>query len=284
MNQERFLAELAHLLQDLPEDEREEALEFYRCYFEDAGIENEAAVMEELGSPEKVAYTIRESLNNSEEQGEYTENGYHTYEDKKIPATLDADENNAEHDTAQAEEQDYYRDARIFEEQKRRREESDRSRVEQERQRQQAEQERQRQQTDSQTEQERCRRRDENIQRHNQRTRRLLLFPFWLIAVIIMIIVMVVVISVVVAVAGALAIGIFTAWISGIGMLVIGAGIAAGGAVFAGIAVLGLGLLAIAIGVLLILALVAFCKKPLPAVIRAICNATGSVISSLSGR
>ena len=55
MNQERFLAELAHLLQDLPEDEREEALEFYRCYFEDAGIENEAAVMEELGSPEKVA-------------------------------------------------------------------------------------------------------------------------------------------------------------------------------------------------------------------------------------
>ncbi len=291
MNQERFLTELAHLLQDLPEEEREEALDFYRCYFEDAGIENEASVIAELGSPEKVAYTIKESMKDQEDRGEYTENGYHTYEDKRTPATLDADTQSAQHDFEQADTQDYYRDARIFEEKKRRREERERQQAEQERQqqdrRQQADQERQQQdrrrQNESQAEQDRRRRQEENIRRHNQRTRSLLLFPFWLIAVIVMIVVMVVVIVAVVAVAGALGIGVFAAVIGGIGMLAIGTGIAAGGAVFAGLAILGSGLLAIAIGVLFILGLVAFCKKPLPAAIRAICNATGNVIDSLSG-
>lgn len=87
MSVEKFLDELKFLLSDLPEEEREEAIDFYRCYFEDAGKENEAAVIAELGSPEKVAYSIREGLKEKEDEGEYTETGYRTYDDISAPAT-----------------------------------------------------------------------------------------------------------------------------------------------------------------------------------------------------
>ena len=62
MNQETFLNQLEGLLSDIPEDERREALEYYRCYFEDAGIENEESVLAELVSPERVAQTIKADL------------------------------------------------------------------------------------------------------------------------------------------------------------------------------------------------------------------------------
>ena len=60
---EAFLAQLERLLYDIPKDEREEAMDYYRSYFEDAGVENEAAVLEELDSPQAVAASIREGLN-----------------------------------------------------------------------------------------------------------------------------------------------------------------------------------------------------------------------------
>ena len=85
MKQDRFLKELEYLLSDISAEEREEALEYYRCYFEDAGMENEASVIEELGSPEKVAYTIKEGLS-GEMRGEYTERGYYTFESKQTPS------------------------------------------------------------------------------------------------------------------------------------------------------------------------------------------------------
>lgn len=62
MNKEEFLLRLERLLYDIPREEREEALEYYRNYFADAGEENEAAVLAELGSPEKAAAGIREGL------------------------------------------------------------------------------------------------------------------------------------------------------------------------------------------------------------------------------
>ena len=55
MNKEEFLMKLEALLLDVPGDERREALEYYRNYFEDAGQENEAKIIEELESPEKNA-------------------------------------------------------------------------------------------------------------------------------------------------------------------------------------------------------------------------------------
>lgn len=59
MNRREFLAELDRLLSCLPEDERREAVQYYADYFADAGEENEASVIRELGSPEKVAETIK---------------------------------------------------------------------------------------------------------------------------------------------------------------------------------------------------------------------------------
>ena len=44
---------------DIPVDEREEALAYYRSYFEDAGEENEDKIIVELESPEKVASIIK---------------------------------------------------------------------------------------------------------------------------------------------------------------------------------------------------------------------------------
>ena len=59
MKKDEFLAKLKSLLMDIPVDEREEALAYYRSYFEDAGEENEDKIIMELESPEKVASIIK---------------------------------------------------------------------------------------------------------------------------------------------------------------------------------------------------------------------------------
>ena len=63
MNRMQFMRELSRLLSDISEAEREEALEYYENYFEDAGAEREAEVIRELGSPGKVAAIIKADLN-----------------------------------------------------------------------------------------------------------------------------------------------------------------------------------------------------------------------------
>ena len=59
MNRMEFMAELERLLADMPEDERQAAVQYYADYFADAGEENEQDVIRELGSPEKVAESIK---------------------------------------------------------------------------------------------------------------------------------------------------------------------------------------------------------------------------------
>ena len=84
MNRAIFIARLRELLADVTEAEREEAISYYEEYFEDAGVENEQSVIESLGSPEKVAATIKAGLNENTEDGEFTETGYSagSYENK----------------------------------------------------------------------------------------------------------------------------------------------------------------------------------------------------------
>ena len=53
MNRMEFMAELERLLADMPEDERQAAVQYYADYFADAGEENEQDVIRELGSPEE---------------------------------------------------------------------------------------------------------------------------------------------------------------------------------------------------------------------------------------
>jgi len=78
MEKKEFIARLTELLQNLPEEERAEAVNYYEEYFADAGESREAETIAELGSPEQVAATIRENLYGREENGGvYTETGYH---------------------------------------------------------------------------------------------------------------------------------------------------------------------------------------------------------------
>lgn len=62
MNKEGFMSQLESLLAEIPATEREEALQYYNDYFEDAGWENEASVIKSLGSPQKVAENIKAEL------------------------------------------------------------------------------------------------------------------------------------------------------------------------------------------------------------------------------
>lgn len=83
MNREEYLKRLSFLLKDLPEEEIEDAIAYYEDYFEEAGEEKEEQVIRELGSPEKIAKMIRDSVRGNARQGEYTEEGYReeAYED-----------------------------------------------------------------------------------------------------------------------------------------------------------------------------------------------------------
>ena len=48
MNRIEFMTELASLLQDIPVEERKDAMQYYNDYFDDAGEEQEQQVIEEL--------------------------------------------------------------------------------------------------------------------------------------------------------------------------------------------------------------------------------------------
>ena len=53
---------LEALLSGISEEERKEALAYYRSYFEDAGEPNEASIIAELESPQKVAESILKDM------------------------------------------------------------------------------------------------------------------------------------------------------------------------------------------------------------------------------
>ena len=78
MSRDEFMRQLERLLEDVAEEEKREALSFYRSYFEDAGVENEAQILKELESPEKVAAIIKAGtgMDGAAGTGEYTERGF----------------------------------------------------------------------------------------------------------------------------------------------------------------------------------------------------------------
>lgn len=88
MGKEEFLRELEYLLMDLPEEERQEALQYYQDYFEDAGPQREQEIVSQLGSPAKVAAELKGSLAGQEDGGEFSERGYRAEwyaEDNRVP-------------------------------------------------------------------------------------------------------------------------------------------------------------------------------------------------------
>ncbi len=70
MNRIEFMTELASLLQDVPAEERRDAMQYYNDYFDDAGEDQEQQVIEELESPKKVAEKIKADMAGFREEEE----------------------------------------------------------------------------------------------------------------------------------------------------------------------------------------------------------------------
>ena len=79
MNRAKFMRRLAELLSDVPPMERDEALQYYNDYFDDAGTENESGVIASLGMPEELAKAIKAGLSDGGDGGEFTESGFNGY-------------------------------------------------------------------------------------------------------------------------------------------------------------------------------------------------------------
>lgn len=69
MNKTEYMEELARRLRHLPKEDFQKAIDYYEEYFADAGVENEAQVIEDLGTPEFAAKQIvtNIAINNTKE-------------------------------------------------------------------------------------------------------------------------------------------------------------------------------------------------------------------------
>lgn len=77
MRRDAFMKELEYLLQDIPDEDKADAIAYYQDYLEEAGPENEEKVIQDFGSPERIAAIIRADISgNLEDGGEFTEKGY----------------------------------------------------------------------------------------------------------------------------------------------------------------------------------------------------------------
>lgn len=83
MNRKEFLSQLEQMLSDVSETERREALDYYENYFEDAGPENEAKIIEELGSPRKAADSIKKDLFGENYNAYNAGNGQKSWEEQQ---------------------------------------------------------------------------------------------------------------------------------------------------------------------------------------------------------
>lgn len=79
MKKEEFLSELERHLSGISEEERADAIAFYRSYLEDAGEENEEAVIAELESPQRVAESILKDMGAGTQQTGYYSNPNQSY-------------------------------------------------------------------------------------------------------------------------------------------------------------------------------------------------------------
>ena len=109
MNRQKFMSELEILLQDISENDRLDAIAYYNDYFDEAGKENEELIIRELGSPKRVADTIKNSMafgetfDAKDDYGEYTERGYsdsRSTEEWKAPIKAKTKEQNGQRQAA----------------------------------------------------------------------------------------------------------------------------------------------------------------------------------------
>lgn len=92
MNRADFMKNLAELLADMAPAEREETIQYYNDYFDDAGAENEQSVIASLGTPEQLAKTIKAGLFDGGSAGEFTEKGFSGYEQRSSNEVMDPEQ------------------------------------------------------------------------------------------------------------------------------------------------------------------------------------------------
>lgn len=89
MDKNEYLARLSNCLAALPDEEKENAVEFYEEFFNDAGPENEQEVIRELGAPEFVASQLlkdyRELAATPRKKQQHQRSPYTSYYQKKSP-------------------------------------------------------------------------------------------------------------------------------------------------------------------------------------------------------
>lgn len=112
MNRLEFMGALEHLLSDIAAEERKEALSFYEDYFADAGPDQEERIILELGSPERIAGTIKADISyakSNQERGEYTERGYQdtAYEENRYEVAGVSNELEAAQESGNYEDAEY---------------------------------------------------------------------------------------------------------------------------------------------------------------------------------
>jgi len=84
MKKTEFIAQLNELLQTVEDEEKEDALQYYEDYLEEAGILDDAEVPESFGTPQQVAQTVKDGLSGKfEEEAKFTERGFQGFEDKR---------------------------------------------------------------------------------------------------------------------------------------------------------------------------------------------------------
>ena len=84
MKRTEFIEQLRDLLREVDQDEKEEALQYYEDYLEEAGILENAEVPETFGTPQRVAQTVRNGLNGRfEQEAKFTERGFQEFEEQK---------------------------------------------------------------------------------------------------------------------------------------------------------------------------------------------------------
>ncbi|MCM1388466.1 MAG: DUF1700 domain-containing protein [Bacillus sp. (in: Bacteria)] len=97
MSRAEFMRKLAELLADVSPAEREEAIQYYNDYFDDAGAENEQSVIASLGTPEQLAKSIKAGLSDGGNTGEFTEKGFSGYEQRNHNEVLNPESAYSQH-------------------------------------------------------------------------------------------------------------------------------------------------------------------------------------------
>lgn len=86
MNRLEFMQRLEQALANVSGEERQEALQYYRDYLDDAVLTETDQVPESLGTPEKIAESIRGSVAGEPESGSFTERGFGVEDNGNYPA------------------------------------------------------------------------------------------------------------------------------------------------------------------------------------------------------